>query len=57
MTFDKRQNITTGDRIFVRMGGRLVPGVVDAVLPPYVAVLIEGEPVPYLLNARSVISE
>lgn len=26
MTFDKRQNITTGDRIFARMGGLLVEG-------------------------------
>ena len=43
-----------GDRVFVTLGGQLRPGVVDAVLPPYVAVLIEGEPVPYLINAKSV---
>ena len=44
-----------GDRVFVKLGGQLLPGVVDAVLPPYVAVLIKGQPVPYLLNVKSVI--
>lgn len=48
-----------GDRVFVKFGGQLVAGVVDAVLPPYVAVLMQvpgcdDEPVSYLLNARSV---
>lgn len=46
-----------GDRVFVKLGGQLLPGVVDAVLPPYVAVLIEGQPVPYLLNVKSVIHD
>lgn len=51
-----------GDRVFVKFSGQLVPGVVDAVLPPYVAVLMQvpgcdNEPVAYLLNARSVIPE
>ena len=46
-----------GDRVFVKLGGQLLPGVVDAVLPPYVTVLIEGQPVPYLLNVKSVIHD
>lgn len=58
----RRGMMNHGDRVFVKFSGQLVPGVVDAVLPPYVAVLMQvsgcdNEPVAYLLNARSVIPE